>query len=67
VSGERLLVHDAFFARHFEPEIAPKLAAYVDPRGTTNSREHGEIMRRYSLDRHVASAYLIALKGPKQP
>jgi hypothetical protein len=38
-------------------------AKYVDPRGTTSSREHGEIMKRYGLDRHVASAYLIALRG----
>jgi IS605 OrfB family transposase len=35
----------------------------VDPRGTTNSREHGELMKRYGLDRHTASAYLIALRG----
>jgi len=36
---------------------------YVDPKGTTNSREHDEIMKRYGLDRHAASAYLIALRG----
>ncbi|MEM0341338.1 MAG: hypothetical protein QW387_01175 [Desulfurococcus sp.] len=35
----------------------------VDPRGTTNSEEHSEVMRRYGLDRHTASAYLIALRG----
>jgi IS605 OrfB family transposase len=35
----------------------------VDPKGTTNSREHGELMKRYGLDRHTASAYLIALRG----
>jgi len=35
----------------------------VDPKGTTNSREHGEIMKRFGLDRHTASAYLIALRG----
>ncbi|MCC6053280.1 MAG: hypothetical protein LM569_03685 [Desulfurococcaceae archaeon] len=40
---------------------------YVDPKGTTNSREHDEVMRKYRLDRHAASAYLIALKGLKQP
>ena len=40
---------------------------YVDPRGTTSSREHDEIMKKHRLDRHVASAYLIALKGLKQP
>jgi hypothetical protein len=38
---------------------------YVDPKGTTNSREHEEIMKRYGLDRHAASAYLIALRGLK--
>lgn len=36
---------------------------YVDPRGTTHSKEHDEIMKRNGLDRHTASAYLIALKG----
>jgi hypothetical protein len=36
---------------------------YVDPKGTTSSREHDEIMKRYGLDRHAASAYLIALRG----
>jgi hypothetical protein len=35
---------------------------YVDPKGTTSSRKHGEIMKRYRLDRHTASAYLIALR-----
>lgn len=35
----------------------------VDPRGTTKSREHEEVMRRLGLDRHTASAYLIALRG----
>ena len=39
---------------------------YVDPRGTTNSREHDEAMRKHGLDRHAASAYLIAIKGLKQ-
>ena len=41
-------------------------AKYVDPKGTTNSEEHDEAMRRYGLDRHTASAYLIALKGLKR-
>jgi hypothetical protein len=36
---------------------------YVDPKGTTNSEEHDEIMKRFGLDRHIASAYLIALRG----
>ena len=34
----------------------------TDPRGTTHSREHDEVMRKHGLDRHSASAYLIALK-----
>jgi len=28
-----------------------------------NPKEHGEVMRKYGLDRHTASAYLIALKS----
>jgi hypothetical protein len=41
--------------------------AYVDPRGTTHSREHDKAMKRYGVDRHTASAYMIALKGLNQP
>jgi hypothetical protein len=29
----------------------------TNPRGTTNSKEHEEAMRRYGLDRHKALAY----------
>jgi hypothetical protein len=29
----------------------------------TSSEEHDEIMKRYGLDRHVTSAYLIALRS----
>ncbi|MCE4612235.1 MAG: hypothetical protein F7C07_00160, partial [Desulfurococcales archaeon] len=36
---------------------------YVNPKGTTHSREHDKIMEKYGLDRHSASAYLIALRG----
>jgi hypothetical protein len=36
---------------------------YVNPKGTTNSVEHDELMRKYGLDKHTASAYSIALKG----
>jgi hypothetical protein len=36
---------------------------YVNPRGTTNSTEHDELMKKYGLDRHTVSAYLIALRG----
>ncbi len=35
----------------------------VNPRGTTHSKGHEYIMKRYRLDRHMASAYLIALKA----
>ncbi len=35
----------------------------VNPKGTTNSEKHSKIMRRYGLDRHSASAYIIALRG----
>jgi len=38
---------------------------YVNPKGTTHSEEHDEIMRKYGLDRHTVSAYIIALKGLK--
>ena len=37
----------------------------VDPRGTTHSHEHEEVMNRRGLDRHMASAYIIACKGLK--
>jgi len=35
----------------------------VNPKGTTLSKEHDEVMRKYGLDRHTASAYIIALRG----
>jgi len=35
----------------------------VDPRETTRSEEHDKIMHELGLDRHYASAYLIALRG----
>jgi len=35
----------------------------IDPRGTSNSREHREAMLKHGLDGHTASAYLIALRG----
>jgi len=36
---------------------------YVDPKGTTNSEKHHIIMRKHRLDKHTASAYIIALRG----
>ena len=35
----------------------------ADPKGTTSSAEHGRFMMKHGLDRHTASAYLIALRG----
>ena len=35
----------------------------VNPKGTTNSEEHEKVMRGRGLDRHMASAYLVALRG----
>jgi len=35
---------------------------YVSPKGTTHSKEHDKIMMEKGLDRHTASAYLIASK-----
>lgn len=35
----------------------------VNPKGTTSSREHSEVMKKHGLDKHMASAYLIALRG----
>ncbi|ADX82337.1 hypothetical protein GO599_01560 [Sulfolobus islandicus] len=35
----------------------------VNPKGTTNSEDHERVMREKGFDRHIASAYLIALKG----
>ena len=40
---------------------------YVPPKGTTHSKKHDEIMREKGLDRHSASAYLIALKYLQLP
>ncbi|RLE54220.1 MAG: hypothetical protein DRJ40_11455 [Thermoprotei archaeon] len=37
----------------------------VDPKGTTHSQEHEEVMKKRGLDRHMASAYIIACKGLK--
>jgi len=38
---------------------------YVNPKGTTNSKEHDELMKKYGLDRHTTSAHLTALRGLK--
>jgi len=36
---------------------------YVGPNGDTPFREYDELMRRYGLDKRMASAYLMALRG----
>jgi len=36
---------------------------FVNPKGTTSSREHDKVMKRFGLDRHTASAYIIALRS----
>ena len=36
---------------------------YIKPKGTTHSREHDMVMKKYRLDKHTASAYIIALRG----
>jgi len=35
---------------------------YISPKGTTKSKDHDKIMKEKGIDRHTASAYLIALK-----
>ncbi len=35
----------------------------IDPRGTTHSHEHEEVKKKRGLDRHMASAYIIARRG----
>jgi len=57
------------FRSSYIKEIARKAELYgmkvisVDPKGTSNSEEHEEVMRKYGLDRHSASAVLIAKRA----
>ncbi len=37
----------------------------VNPRGTTHGHKHEEVMKKRGLDKHTASAYIIACKGLK--
>ena len=41
------------------------IVVLVNPRGTTNSVTHKQIMREKGLDRHMASAYIIVHRGLK--
>ncbi|WP_202946201.1 hypothetical protein [Desulfurococcus amylolyticus] len=54
----QLLVHGIIMA--LKLGLTPVL---VDPRGTTTSEEHERVMKTRGLDKHTASAYLIALRG----
>jgi len=36
---------------------------YVNPKGTTNSTKHDELMKKHGLDKHTTSAHLTALRG----
>ena len=38
----------------------------VSPKGTSSSSEHEDVMRKYGLDKHMASAYLVAIRGLNQ-
>ena len=37
----------------------------INPRGTSNSLAHKQVMREKRLDKHMASAYIIAYRGFK--
>ena len=37
----------------------------INPRGTSNSLTHKQVMREEGLDKHMASAYIIAYRGLK--
>jgi len=57
---KQLLIHGIVMA--LKLGLTPVL---VDPKGTTGSNEHEEIMKKRGLDRHMASAYVIAYRGLK--
>ena len=38
---------------------------FVNPEGTLNSNLHKKIMKKFGLDKHMASAHIIALRGLK--
>jgi len=57
---KQLLIHGVVMA--LKLGLTPIL---VNPKGTTSSKEHEEIMKRKGLDKHMASAYIIAYRGLK--
>ena len=72
-SGTRLQPHYNFKVMMFKSRIAEKIIETsikhglnyekVYPRGTTHSEEHEEIMKKCRMNRHEASAYIIAKRG----
>jgi len=56
----QLLIHGILMA--LKLGLQPILG---NPKGTTSSKEHDEIMKRKGLDKHTASAYIIACKALK--
>jgi hypothetical protein len=72
-SGDRKHENYNYKVMTFRSTIIEKIASkaplysikvsYVNPKGTTNSTKHDELMNKYGLDRHTTSAYSIALKG----
>jgi len=75
-SGERKGVHYNYWVSIFRPrimddieQIACKYGVHVipvEPRGTSSSEEHREVMKKLRVNRHVASAYLVALRALAQ-
>jgi predicted transposase len=47
-------------------KVGFEVVILVEPAGTTNSEEHDKAMREHGLDKHTASAYVIALRGLKE-
>ena len=57
----KLLEHAIVMAMKYGFEVL-----LVDPKGTTSSSEHDEAMKKYGVDKHTASAYLVALRALHQ-
>lgn len=72
-SGERRGKHWNYWVSFFKPRTVKDIIQVcnqhkipvieVDPRGTTHSEEHDIIARKFGLDKHLASAYLIAKRA----
>ncbi len=74
--GERKHEHYNYWVSIFRPSLAHNIVQaadewgitciFVNPRGTTHSGEHKQIMKTFGIDRHRASAYLIAKRALEQ-